>query len=192
MGCEFSESICEVLAAVEPTRDIIVQKIYSVIAAIRKFLEFLEPHVKWLGALLTIAAAVWHKWQTSENKTFDRFAKLIDNQNKRTENSRVHTVNLITKPLFSTKPEFPLFAAKELNAVFKRRSWRSAVVLTKPMEKADKKLVVVHDVLNKENSRALAYATFVAQQRFSTFIVEGALASARSENASLEIRGDSP
>src|SRR5262249_2311856 len=83
-------------------------------------------------------------------------------------------------------PRQPLFIAPTLRQLFGRDTWQPVFALSDPLSTASAKLSEAHSTLAKKYRTLRHQKAFVGEQRFSAFLLQGAIAAARAGEA----RGD--
>ncbi|CAN0182181.1 unnamed protein product, partial [Phaeothamnion confervicola] len=125
----------------------------------------------------------WRQWDKREKVVFDRLHDLLGQQGLLIRQNGRYTLDQIVRPSPTIHPILPLFAVTAIRKLFAWRNWQPQLVPTGPMKRADCMLERTHSTLDLKDKAASDYRVFLTEQRFAAYILEGALASARSGQA---------
>jgi hypothetical protein len=144
--------------------------------------------LKDIAAIIGVALAALKWYENRESVVFRRLSGLLGEQAQRTKQALSHVLQMITRPGPADPPKMPSFAEAPLRALLKRRHWTPVLAFAGPLTSADRKLNRTHRRLDKRQDTASRYQIFINEQRFAAHMLQGAIASARSERASTEHR----
>ena len=133
----------------------------------------------------------WHFSNTgkAENSViFSRLSTVLGEQASQTREALQYVIQRIRRPGPAESPRLPIFAEGTLRRLFSRRHWKPVFALADPLTSADRKLRRLHRRLDKRQRAATNYQSFVNEQRFATFLLQGAIALGRSERAENDVR----
>lgn len=138
----------------------------------------LQPHTQFIAAIFGAAMFAWKWYDRRDVIVFGRIAKLLGDQGEKVRRASARTVELIIRPAPSPKPLEPAFAVAPLLRVLKREGFGSFLGYASAT-KAAKQLSYAHGLLDRKTQATDDYVRLIREQRFSAFMLEGALASAR-------------
>jgi hypothetical protein len=143
---------------------------------------------KDVAALVGVALAFlkWH--ERREAVIFGRLRNLLSEQSALTRDALRKVVTLIMRPEPGDGARLPLFAERPLVSLFRRRHWTPVLSFSGPLTSADRKLKRLHSRLKKRDDAANDYRGFINEQRFAAYMLEGAIASGRTERTTNDNR----
>jgi hypothetical protein len=140
--------------------------------------------LKDFAALVGVALTGLKWWEKREPVIFGRIKTLLGDQGLKTRSACKFVIQTITRPGPADRPEFPVFAERTLRRLFQRRHWKPVFSLAGPLTSAERQLRSVHKSLEKRQAAATDYQTFINEQKFAAHILDGAIASGRTESKS--------
>src|SRR5262249_1254972 len=143
-------------------------------------------HLQWIGFIFGGAMAIWRWWDGREAVLYRRVNRRLQERGQEVSAACRHTLELILRPSPGTRPRQPLFIAPTLRQLFGRDTCQPVVALSDPLSTASAKLSEAHSTLAKKYRALRHQKAFVGEQRFSAFLLQGAIAAARAGEA----RGD--
>jgi hypothetical protein len=179
MACEFGEAACAALQALEPIKLQISDFLTAAIGWFWIFWDKISHHLHAIAGLFGAAMAALRWWDRRETVIFGRLNNLLADQGQKIRNSSAHTLGAMNRPTLGKRPTAPLFSAKALQRIFRRNRWQPAYSLAGP-HRVDRQLNATHDLLVKKENLAAEQRAFLVEQRFAAYVIEGALAAARS------------
>jgi hypothetical protein len=150
--------------------------------------QFIWQLLKDLAAIAGVALTFLKWWERREAYIFGRLSNILGEQATYTRDALRHVIGRIRRPGPADPPRLPIFAESSLRRLFSRRHWTPVFALADPLTSADRKLRRLHRRLDKRQRAATDYQTFVNEQRFAGYLLQGAIALGRSERAANEVR----
>lgn len=141
-----------------------------------------------MAAILGVALTFLKWWESREAYIFGRLSGVLSEQATQTRDALRYVMQRIRRPGPADPPRFPVFAERSLRRLFSRRHWRPVFSFAAPLTSAERKLRLAHRKLEKRQRAATDYQTFVSEQRFAAYLLEGAIALGRSELATNDNR----
>ena len=145
-------------------------------------------YVKDFAAIAGVVLAALKWWEGREAYVFGQLNSLLGEQGTRTRAALGFVIRRMQRPGPADRPPMPLFAERPLRRLFRRRHWKPVLSLAGPLTSAERKLRRLHNRLDKRQDSASKYQSFVNEQRFAAHMLQGAIASGRSERVSNENR----
>jgi hypothetical protein len=145
--------------------------------------KFIWQSLKDLAAILGVVLTFLKWWESREAYIFGRLSDVLGNQSTQTRDAVHYVVQRIRRPGPADPPKTPVFAELALRRLFSRHHWKPVYSLAGPFTSADRKLRRIHRKLDKRQRAATRYQTFVNEQRFAAYLLQGAIALGRSERA---------
>lgn len=142
----------------------------------------MQPHTYFIAAVFSAAMALWKWYDRRDDVVFGRIDKLLGEQGQRVRQACAHAVGLVIRPTPSARPLQPSFEILPLLRVLKRNHIGSFLWQTST-RRAVTQLAKAHGQLDLKTKAANDYTRFVNEQRYATFMLEGALASAKGSRA---------
>jgi hypothetical protein len=181
MSCEFGEHVCAVLEfvnGIEPRLNSVGPWHYE------RWLESrskILPVLHDLGILFGAVMGFLRWYDKRETVLFKRLLQLLGDQRQKLHLAREYTLASIAQPMLGVKPAAPTFVLNSLRSILKRHDWTPALISVGP-HRVDKSLLELHSALNRTDVSAVANRALLIDQRFSAYLIEGALAAARSQS----------
>lgn len=144
--------------------------------------------VKDLGALLGAVLAFLKWWERREAYVFGRLSSILGEQTTQTRDALRYVIGRIRRPSPADSPKIPIFAELPLRRLFTRRYWKPVLAFGDAFTSADRKLRRIHRRLDKRQRSASDYQTFVNEQRFAAYVLQGSIALGRSDVTTNENR----
>jgi hypothetical protein len=142
----------------------------------------IQPHLQWIGPLFGIAMAAWRWWDKRESVIWRRVMRLLADQGRYVQSSCRYSLAAVLYPTPATRPQEPLFAVGALRRIFGRRWWHPMDRAT-PLKWGRHFLKQAHTQLNAKDSTIALHRSFAVGQRYSAFVLQGALAAAYASNS---------
>ena len=180
MECEFGDFACKAIASIGFNGTEITGLWRKVVELAVWLYEIIRPHMQSLSLVFGAVMAAWRWYDKRAAVVFGRIDKLLGDEGRKVREACQHSLLKVTRPGPETRPDVPLFAAKALRRVFNRWRWRPVLSTGGPLTIAERALARSHRTLDSKDDTAANYKTFLIEQRFSAFALEGAIASARS------------
>lgn len=139
--------------------------------------------LKDMAAILGVVLAFLKWWESREAYIFGRLSAVLGEQASQTRDAVQYLIQRIRRPGPADLPRFPVFADRALRRLFSRRHWKPVFALADPLTSADRKLRRLHRRLEKRQRAATNYQSFVNEQRFAGYLLQGAIALGRAERA---------
>lgn len=133
------------------------------------------------GTLAGITFGIYKWWYNRENMLMRRMLDVLRDRDRRLGNIRQDAVSAITTPGPNVKHTVPLFVVGKLQKVLRRRRWLPLLRTQKLPTVTDRALQKAAARLNKLIGAAEKIAASRRSELFSAHMLQGALASARSE-----------
>jgi hypothetical protein len=149
----------------------------------RELWALLQPHLQWIGFVFGAAMAIWRWWDGREAVLYQRVNRRLQERGLEISAACRHSLELILRPSPGARPKQPLFIAPTLRYLFIRETWRPLFAMFDPLSTASGKLSEAHATLAKKYRTLRHQKAFVAEQRFSAFLLQGAIAAARAGEA---------
>ena len=143
--------------------------------------QFIWQLLKDLAAILGVVLTFLKWWESREAYVFGRLSSVLGEQATRTRDALRYVIQRMRRPGPADPPRIPVFAEGSLRRLFSRRHWKPVLSLASPFTSADRKLRRIHGRLDKRQRAASDYQTFVNEQRFAAYLLQGAIALGRSE-----------
>ena len=150
------------------------------ICAARELVVGVQPHLPWIGFLFGIAMAVWRWWDGREEVLYRRANRRLNERVNQLRDACGHAVGQVLWPSPGRLPVKPLFSAPALREVVWDYGWRPLFRFTDPLEHASDRLEDAHKDLAEKYHWLRQNKSFLVEQRFSAFLLEGAIASAQA------------
>lgn len=150
--------------------------------------QFIWQLLKDLAAIAGVALGFLKYWESREAYVFSRLSSVLGEQSAQTRDALRYVIQRIRRPGPADPPRFPVFAERSLRRLFSRRHWKPAFSFAAPLTSADRKLRLAHRKLDRRQRAATNYQSFVNEQRFAAYLLQGAIALGRSESATNDSR----
>jgi hypothetical protein len=133
------------------------------------------------GSLAALSFAIYKWWWNRENMLLRRMTAILSERDRRLTDARPELNSIISSPGPGKHISTPLFGVKQLQKVLNRRRWLPIIRTQRLPTAADRALIGAATRLNKLIGSAESITTSRRQELFTTHMLQGALASARSE-----------
>jgi hypothetical protein len=150
--------------------------------------QFVWQFLKDLAAIAGVALTFLKWWERREAYVFGRLSNILGEQATYTRDALRFVVQRMRRPGPADSPKMPIFAEGPLRRLFGRRHWKPVFALAEPLTSADRKLRRLHRKLEMRQRAATNYQTFVSEQRFAAYMLQGAIALGRTESTATDIR----
>jgi hypothetical protein len=142
--------------------------------------DWIRSQLKELIAIGSLALAIWKWWRYRENVLHRRLAEYLTEQDHRLKNARDDVLQAIFRPGRRRAFNEPVFAARSLRDVLRRRRWDSKLGLRKIERNAEHKLDRALNEIDHRLGITVAALTSLRAQMASAYVLKGAIASARA------------
>jgi hypothetical protein len=139
-----------------------------------------------MGVIFGAAMAFWRWWDGREAVLYRRVNRRLEERGAEVSAACKHALDLILRPGPGVKPTQPLFVAAGLRELFSRDTWQPVFGMSDPLSTAGAKLHEAHRTLAEKYATLRHQKGFVAEQRFSAFLLEGAIAAARAGDSKVD------
>lgn len=133
------------------------------------------------GTLAGVSFGIYKWWYNRESMLMRRMLDALSSRDRRLGDIRKDAVNAITTPGPGVRHTVPLFVVPKLQKVLRRRRWLSLLRWQKLPTATDRALQKAAARLNTLIGAAEKIAASRRSELFSAHMLQGALASARSE-----------
>ena len=144
--------------------------------------------LKDMAAIAGVALAFLKYWESREAYVFSRLSNVLGEQSTQTRHALRYVLQRMRRPGPADPPRFPVFAERPLRRLFGRRHWKPVFSWATPLTSANRKLRLAHRKLDKRQRAATNYQTFINEQRFAAYLLQGVIALGRSESATNDNR----
>ena len=122
-------------------------------------------------------------WDGREAVLYRRAIRRLGERGNQIRVACKHALDLILRPSPGEMPTQPLFVAPPLRDVLARDGWRPFLSISDTLTYANGKLHEAHTILAEKYRTLRQQKSFIVEQRFSAFLLEGAIAAARAAEA---------
>lgn len=132
------------------------------------------------GTLAGVSFGIYKWWYNRESMLMRRMLDVLSNRDRRLDHIRLDAASAIATPGPNVKHTVPLFVVGKLQKVLRRRRWLP-LLRTQKLPTATDRALQAATRLNKLIGAAEKIAASRRSELFSAHMLQGALASARSE-----------
>jgi hypothetical protein len=154
-----------------------------IVCKAREIWGVLQPHLQWIGFIFGAAMAFWRWWDGREAVVYRRANRRLGERGNQVRVACKHALALLLRPSPGEMPRQPLFVARPLRDVLARDGWQPWLSISDTLTYASGKLRETHGILAEKYRTLRQQKSFVVEQRFSAFLLEGAIAAARAADA---------
>jgi tetratricopeptide (TPR) repeat protein len=155
----------------------------TIVCKAREIWELIQPHLQWIGFIFGAAMAFLRWWDGREAVVYRRANRRLGERGNQLRAACKHTLDLILRPSAGEMPTQPLFVAPPLRDVLARNGWRPFLSISDTLTYASGKLHEAHAILAEKYRTLRQQKSFIVEQRFSAFLLEGAITAARAAEA---------
>ena len=155
----------------------------TIVCKVRELWQLIQPHLQWIGFIFGAAMAFWRWWDGREAVLYRRANRRLGERGNQIRVACKHALDLILRPSPGEMPTQPLFVAPPLRDVLARDGWRPLLSISDTLTYASGKLHEAHGILAEKYRTLRQQKSFIVEQRFSAFLLEGAIAAARAADA---------
>jgi tetratricopeptide (TPR) repeat protein len=149
----------------------------------REIWQLIQPHLQWIGFIFGAAMAFLRWWDGREAVLYRRANRRLGERGNQVRTACKHALDLILRPSPGEMPTQPLFVAPPLRDVLARDGWQPLLSISDTLTYASGKLHEAHGILAEKYRTLRQQKSFIVEQRFSAFLLEGAIAAARAAEA---------
>ena len=130
--------------------------------------------------------AFWRWWDGREAVLYRRANRRLGERGNQIREACRHTLGLILRPSPGEMPTQPLFVAPQLRDVLARDGWQPFYGASDTLNYASGKLQEAHATLAEKYRTVRQQKSFIVEQRFSAFLLQGAIAAARAAETKVD------
>jgi tetratricopeptide (TPR) repeat protein len=119
-------------------------------------------------------------WDGRESVLYRRANRRLGERGNQVRAACKHALGLILRPSPGEMPTQPLFVAPPLREVLAQDGWQPFLGMSNTLTYASGKLHEAHAILAEKYRTLRQQKSFIVEQRFSAFLLEGAIAAARA------------
>jgi hypothetical protein len=189
MDCAGSDIVCGVVGAVRSLWSLGGIDVVESVAKAKAAVVASRIDVKDIFSLIVASVGAYKWWNNREKVVFRRLHTILEEEDTRLRHARVDLLRTLHRPAPREHFSSPLYIESELKSVLDRRGWKQILRRATQLTKVDRLLTTALDNIQQREKLLRPALAMYQHQRFSAFVIQGAIASARAERtSSMQVR----